>query len=343
MAVTDVKHGTEKANITVNRRVNRRTVRAVSQPPRDLQRTFRLVLATVWLLDAVLQLQPFMFTRGASGFSGMLNGLASGNPAFLHGAVTWNASNVYHQPILTDAIFASIQFLIAFGLIYKRTCKPALVLSIVWALGVWWFGESAGEIFKGGATPFGGGPGGVLFYAILAVLLWPSEGSDRPFVAARTVGVNAAKAIWAVVWGILAILSVVGSGRSPQALHDLVAGLNNGGQPGWLAHIDRSSESLFLHHGTLMAILLAIVCVIVAGGVFLPQPFAQAAVVVAIVVFALIWVAVENFGGILAGGATDPNSGLLVILLASIYWPLATNRTVAGDNKPVSLATARED
>ncbi len=48
--------------------------------PRDLQRTFRLVLATVWLLDAVLQIQPFMFTPGANGFSGMLNGMAAGNP-----------------------------------------------------------------------------------------------------------------------------------------------------------------------------------------------------------------------------------------------------------------------
>ena len=210
-----------------------------------------------------------MFTRGSSGFSGMLNGLASGNPGIVYHSVTWNASNVYHQPILSNAIFASIQFLIAFGIVYKRTCKPALALSIVWALGVWWFGESAGEIFQGGATPFGGGPGGVLFYAVLAVLLWPSEGSDRPFVAARTVGLTAARAIWAVVWGVLAILSLVGSGRSPQALHDLVAGVDNG-QPGWLAHIDRSSESLFLHHGTTMAILLAVVCVVVAAGVFAP-------------------------------------------------------------------------
>ena len=37
--------------------------------------------------------------------------------------------------------------------------------------------------------------------------------------------------------------------------------------------------------------------------------------VLAIVVFAVIWVAVQNFGGILAGGATDPNSGLPVIIL----------------------------
>ncbi len=46
---------------------------APSRPPRDLQRTFLLVLATVWLLDALLQLQPFMFTPGRNGFSGMLS------------------------------------------------------------------------------------------------------------------------------------------------------------------------------------------------------------------------------------------------------------------------------
>jgi hypothetical protein len=338
MALADV----DESAVPAPTAIRGRTVRVANQPPKDLQRTFRLVLATVWLLDALLQLQPFMFTRGSSGFSGMLNGLASGNPGIVYHSVTWNASNVYHQPILSNAIFASIQFLIAFGIVYKKTCKPALTLSIVWALGVWWFGESAGEIFQGGATPFGGGPGGVLFYAVLAVLLWPSEGLDRPFVAARTVGLTAARVIWAAVWGALAILSLVGSGRSPKALHDLVAGLDNG-QPGWLAHIDRSSESLFLHHGTTMAILLALVCVVVAAGVFAPPKVGQVTVVLAIVVFALIWVAVQNFGGILAGGATDPNSGLLVILLALAYWPLTTPRKATSDDDPVSLTTARED
>jgi hypothetical protein len=300
---------------------------ATARPPRDLQRTFQLGLATIWLLDAVLQLQPFMFTRGSNGFSGMLNGLAAGNPGWIAHTITWNASVVYHQPILTNSVFAGIQFLIAFGIIYQRTIKAALGLSIVWALGVWWFGEGLGAIFSGGATPYGGGPGGVLFYALLAVLLWPREGSDQPFVAARAVGVRAAKAIWLVVWGLLALLCVVGAGRSPQALHDLVAGLNSG-QPGWLAHIDRSTESLFLHHGTTMAILLAVACLVIAAGVFMSPPVSRLVIVGAVVIFALIWVAVQNVGGILAGGATDPNSGLLVIVLALAYWPLTDRPTV---------------
>jgi hypothetical protein len=292
-------------------------------PPRDLQRTYRLVLATVWLLDAVLQIQPFMFTRGSNGLSGMLNGVAGGNPDWVAHTITWNGSFVYHQPIATNTAFALIQFLIAFGIVSKRTCKPALVLSVVWSVGVWWFGEGLGGLFSGGATPLSGGPGGVLFYALLAVLLWPKEGSDAPFVAARSVGVPAAKAIWAAVWVLLGLLSVVGAGRSPRALHDLVSVLNSG-QPGWLAHIDRVTESFLLQHGTPAAILLAVVCVVVATGVYLPPPVTQCTLVLGMAVFAVIWVAVQDLGGILAGGATDPNSGPLVILFALIYWPLTT-------------------
>jgi hypothetical protein len=319
---------------------SRSSVNDAARQPRDIQRTFQLLLATVWLLDAVLQIQPFMFTPGSGGFSGMLRGVASGNPGWVSHTITWNSSIIDHHPVLTNTPFALVQFLIGFGIVWKRTCKPALALSIVWALGVWWFGEAAGQIFQGGATPFGGGPGGVLFYALLAVLLWPSEHSEYPFVAARAVGVKAAPIIWVVVWSVLALLSVVGSGRSAQALHDLVAGINSG-QPGWLSHIDKVSESVFLQHGTTLAILLAIVCLIVAVGVYLPPQLAQATLVLAIVVFAVIWVAVQNFGGILAGGATDPNSGLLVVLLALIYWPLTNTRESSKDLASDSMTLAK--
>jgi hypothetical protein len=289
--------------------------------PRDVQRTFQLVLSTIWLTDAVLQIQPFMFTRGSNGFSGMLHGMASGNPGFVAHTITWNASIVNHQPVLTNALFALIQFAIAFGIVVPRTVRPALALSIVWALGVWWFGEGAGGIFLGTATPFGGGPGGVLFYAVLAVLLWPHQDRDEPFVAARTIGVRAARLIWVGVWGLLAVLAVAGSGRQPQALHDLVT-KSATGQPGWLEHIDKVSSAFLLHHGTPTAILLAAVCILAGASVFLSSEFARLMIVIVAVAFAVIWIAVQNLGGILAGGATDPNSGPLVVLLALLYWPV---------------------
>lgn len=295
--------------------------------PRDLQRTFQLVLATIWLTDAVLQIQPFMFTRGSDGFSGLLHGVATGNPSFVARTITWVASIVYHQPLLTNTAFALVQFSIGFGIAFKRTLRPALALSIVWALLVWWFGEGAGGIFRGSATPFGGGPGAVLFYAVLAVVFWPNESKDPPFVAARALGIRAASVLWTTVWGLLAILSLVGSGRQPRALRNLVAAMDSG-QPGWLTHIDRVSESFLLHHGTPAAVLLATLCVLTAVSVHVSSGLRQVMIVIMVVVFAAIWIAIEDFGGILAGGATDPNSGPLVILFALSYWPLS-DKTVS--------------
>lgn len=292
-----------------------------SARPKDLQRTARLALATVWLLDAVLQIQPFMFTPGANGFSGMIGGLGTGNPGWVARTITWNASIVDHHPVLTNTAFALVQFLIGFGLVNRRTLKPALALSIAWSLAVWWFGEGLGGVFSGAGSPFGGAPGGVLFYAVIAVLVWPSARPEGPFVAAKALGAGAARAVWAALWAVLAVLSVAGPARSPKVLHDLVSGMMSG-QPGWLVHLDKYSATFFLQHGEAAAIGLAILCVLVGASAYAPVSVARFAVVVAIVAFACIWVAVQDFGGILAGGATDPNSGLLVVLLCLLFWPL---------------------
>ena len=308
--------------------------------PRDLQRALLLILATLWLLDAVLQVQPSMFTPGPSGLSGMLNSSASANPGWIAHTITWNASIFYHHPVLANTLCAVVQFSIAFGIVSKRTCKPALALSIAWALGVWWFGEGLGAIFTGGATPLRGGPGGALFYVLLAVLLWPSEGSDQPFVAARTVGPKAARVIWITAWALMSLLTVVGSGRSPRALHDLVARMNSG-QPGWLAAIDRHAALLLLHDGTPLAVSLGVLCIVVAGAILLPPTLTRVALVLAIAVFASIWVATQNFGGILAVGATDPNSGPLVVVLALTYWPLTAARATPNATAPDSVGVAK--
>ena len=166
----------------------------------------------------------------------------------------------------------------------------------------------------------------MLFYAVLAVLLWPSGGSDTPFVAARSVGVAAAKAIWVVVWGLLALLAVVGSGRSPQALHDLVAALLRAARMAGphrslhriAAPPSRNERLPSCWPWSASSWRSASTC---------RRRFTKVTLVLGMVTFAIIWVATQNFGGILAGGATDPNSGPLVIILALIYWPLTSSGT----------------
>jgi len=186
---------------------------------------------------------------------------------------------------------------------------------------VWWFGEGLGMVLTGDASPVNGAPGAVILYALLAVLLWPADRpAPAPFVAARAVGAPVARALWLVLWLSLAYFALLPGNRAPQALHDMIAGMTDG-EPGWLGALDRGAASLVAHQGLAASIVLAAALAIVAVGVYLPAPAARGILVLAIVVAAVIWVFGEAFGEIAAGGATDPNSGPLLVLLALCYWP----------------------
>ncbi len=141
-----------------------------------------------------------------------------------------------------------------------------------------------------------------------------------------------ARALWLVLWLSLAYFALTPANRAPQALNGMIASMESG-QPGWLAAIDRGAASLVANQGLAASIVLAVALVLIAIGVYLPKPAAKATLVLAIVVAIVIWVVGEGFGMILAGGATDPNSGPLLMLLALTYWPL---RTVSASAVPAT-------
>jgi hypothetical protein len=299
------------------------TVRAApAEAAPDARRLLQLALAGIWLLDGVLQYQSFMFSKG---FSHMLAGTASGNPGAVASPINWNATLIEHHAVLLNSIFATIQVLLGIGIAWRRTVRVALAASIVWALGVWWFGEGLGMVLTGSASPVNGAPGAVIIYALLAVLLWPADraGKPAPFTAARAVGAPVAQALWLVLWLSLAYFALLPGNRAPQALNGMIAGMESG-EPGWLAALDRGAASLVAHQGLAASLVLAIALVIIAVGVYLPPSAAKATLVLAIVVAAVIWVFGEAFGAIMAGGATDVNSGPLLALLALTYWPART-------------------
>ncbi len=61
-------------------------------------------------------------------------------------------------------------------------------------------------------------------------------------------------------------------------------------------------------------------CLAIAAGI-LCRATTPAALLLSVLVALVIWVFGENFGGLLTGQATDPNTGPLLILLAVAYWP----------------------
>ena len=138
----------------------------------DVRRALQLGLAAIWLLVGVLQYQSFMYTKA---FGQMLAGTAAGNPSVIARPITWDATLVEHHLVLINTIFATIQILIGLGIAFRPTVRPALAVSIAWAIGVWWFGEGLGGVLNGVASPLNGAPGAVIIYALLAVLLWPAD------------------------------------------------------------------------------------------------------------------------------------------------------------------------
>jgi hypothetical protein len=294
--------------------------RAITSPGTDVRRVLQLILAATWLLDGMLQYQSFMYTRA---FGQMIGGTVAGNPGVIAGPISWNAALVEHHLVLLNTVFATIQLLLGLGIAYRPTVRAALAASIAWSLGVWWFGEGLGGVLNGGASPVNGGPGAVILYALLAVLVWPADrpGVTAPFVAARAVGAPVARLLWLALWGGLAYFALTPANRAPQALHDIIAGMADG-EPGWIAELEKHAAALLAHQGLAASIVLAVALIVIAVGVFLPPPLARSALLLALVVAAFIWVFGEAFGQILAGGATDPNSAPLLALLALAYWPL---------------------
>jgi hypothetical protein len=295
---------------------------ATTWPGTDARRALQLVLAATWLLDGLLQYQSFMYTEA---FGQMIGGTAAGNPGVIARPISWNAALVEHHLVLLNTAFATIQLLLGLGIAYRPTVRLALAASIAWSLAVWWFGEGLGGVLSGGASSVTGGPGAVILYALLAVLLWPADrpGVTAPFAASRAVGAPAARLLWLVLWGSLAYFALTPANRAPQALHDLIVGMT-GGEPGWLTGLETHAAAVLAQQGLAASILLAVALIVIAVGVFLPLPLARSALILALVVAAFIWVFGEAFGGILAGGGTDPNSAPLLALLSLAYWPLAT-------------------
>jgi hypothetical protein len=283
----------------------------------DTRRALQLILAGIWLLDGVLQYQPFMFSKA---FGQMLGSTAAGNPGVVARPITWDASLVEHHLVALNAIFATIQLLLGLGIAFRPTVKIGLAASVAWSLAVWWLGEGLGGVLNGTASPLNGAPGAVILYGLLAVLLWPAD-RQAPFIAARAVGIRTARVLWLVLWLSLAWFTLLPANRAPGAVSQMIASMASG-EPGWVAAIDRNAAALVGHQGLAASIVLAVALVIIAAGVYLPRPAARATLVLALVVAAVLWVVAEAFGGILAGGATDPNSGPLLALLAAAYWPV---------------------
>jgi hypothetical protein len=156
-------------------------------------RSIQIALGWIWILDGVLQFQPAMFGRGF--VTNVLLPNAHGQPAPLVWSINAFAHFVAPNIAVWNLLFGAVQLLIGVALLFRRTVKPAIVGTAVWAFGIWWFGEGFGMVLTGTASPLTGAPGAVLLYPRPAGkdltrsgLIGRCRGSTRPVVGARRLG-----------------------------------------------------------------------------------------------------------------------------------------------------------
>lgn len=270
----------------------------------DSRRTAQTLLGVIWLLDALLQLQTFMYS---SGFIAMLRSMSAGQPGWLASSVNWGADLAHHDLMLFNTLFALTQVAIGLGLLYRPTVKPALVLSFGWALVVWWFGEGFGMLFMNMAQPLTGAPGAVILYALAGLLAWPN---GRP---GGLVGVRVARAVWLVLWILMAWLWLLAPSSSANATYTAINAAPSG--MSWLTTVQDAAASAAKGNGLVVAIVLALASAAIGIAVYRnwrPRPFLALAVVLSLA----YWVLGQGFGGVFMGHATDPNAAPLFILLA---------------------------
>jgi len=295
----------------------------------DNRRIFQTVLGLIWLLDGVLQFQPFMYSKG---FIAMLTGTASGQPYWLASSTDWVAHITQQDMTLFNTLFAMIQVSIGLGLLCRRTVRPALAVSFAWAFGVWWFSEGFGMLFAGTANPLTGAPGAVLLYAIIGLLVWPGERTGG------LLGARGARAAWATLWLVVAWSWLLPPNSSANATTNAIMSAPGAG---WLHSVQSSVASGAKGHGLVIGVVLALVSAAIGIAVAAnrrPVPF----LVLAIVLNVGYWVIGQGFGGIFyTNSATDPNAGPLFILLALVVLSLTPRFSVIARAADVTASNRR--
>ena len=277
----------------------------LSRRRRITRRDLQVALGLLWLLDGVLQAQPFMFTRAFA--TQVIAPVGQGQPGFVSAPVHWASTVIAAHPAAWNVPFAATQLLLGVGLLVPRTARLTLAASIAWALSVWYLGEAFSGLASGHASLISGAPGSALLYALVAAAAWPRRDGSRESPA-RWLPLA-----WAVLWlGAAAFQALPGQNTGEEVASALTAG--TGTAPGWLASLESSAGAWTTQHGLLMVTLLVTVEALIGVGA-LARATMTTAVTCGLALTLAIWVLGQDLGQLYTGQATDPNSAPVLALM----------------------------
>lgn len=283
-------------------------------------------LGILWIVNALLQAQPAMFTT--SFVRGVLAPAAIGQPAWISAPMMDGMQLWERAPVLWNMAAVSLELLIGALLLvgYTRPVwgRYGLILSIVWGLIVWYFGEGLGGLFVGSPTYLNGAPGSAVLYVLLAgALLLPHAIWTSPhllIVLRRTVG---------ALWAVGALFQLAPLYWSPLGLATVLQNVAMMPLPFGLSAPDAQlvasmAQAPILWNAALSTAMfgLAVVFLLGLGG--------RTLYILALVWLAFVWVVFQGVGMALSGMATDPNTPLLWVLMLLPAWFVICARSRPG-------------
>ena len=286
---------------------------------RITKRGIQIALGFIWLLDGLLQFQSYMYTH--SFITEVIEPTATGQPGFIGQPILTFAHFYSHDMTLWNTLSAEIQCAIGLGLILsRRTVRPALFASYIWAFIVWWLGEGFGTILSGApVSPLMGAPGAVVVYLLIGLLIWPKdENPNGTPVDGGLLGSFGGRIVWTVIWLEAAVLWILHVDRTKSAITEQITGMAEA-SPHWLATTQHSLAKGLGGDGSEIATLLAVVSALIA--VLVWTRVRPAALILGALLSLAYWVYGQSLGGpFWIGQATDVNTGPLLILLAATVW-----------------------
>lgn len=305
------------SSITGRSSANPRQLTSLVESP---MRLGQIVLGLFWLIDGLLQFQPYFFHHFAAG---VIAPNAAGQPGLIGDPITFLATLVKPDQGLFTVFAALTESAIGIGLLVRRTVKPALLLSFAWALNIWFTGEGLGGLFTGAApSPMAGILNAAPMYIIVGLLVWPRSASSTTTESGfGLLGERGARAVWAALWLSAAALWLVpanaGAGSLRSAFDAAPSGVS------WLASLHTSAANAVGGTGTTITLALAVVSAAIGLSVLWPHA-TRTALITAMALSLVFWFLAEGLGGLFTGQATDVGANPLMMLIAVLLLPLAS-------------------
>jgi hypothetical protein len=280
----------------------------------------RQIMGILWILVGFLQLQPQMFTMNM--VNGVIAPTVDGQPTLIAASLHWIIGITTRYLVPINWGIALIQIVIGVWLLSGRAVRLAILLSVVWAVVVWYAGEGMSMLLTGQASILTGAPGAVLLYPLIALTFYPRQQADG--VEQNVLSRRGLRYFLAGFWVFAALLQLQPYWwQSSQISQQIAAMYSPGTLSGvlidpslhWLSGITSGIEAP-------LNISLIVVFLALGIGLFLAKdkrihPWLVASIIASLA----IWWFNEALGMILTGMATDFNSGLLLIVIALACWP----------------------